>query len=608
MQGDIVCFANEGEGNMNRKIKNVFNILLVTGIVFVAATISAHAEDITPSEDIIPNNETVLLTAPKNVTAHLYGHDDVNLSWDVVEGVDGYYIYYKKTTDTEYTKAGETTESSFKLPDLYDHVKYSFRVVPYYLDETGAVYDNKIYGSTELTTKKNIKAPSRVSAYLYGHDDIKITWTKSSGANGYYVYYKKSSDSNYKYLGSTTKKYYKKANLTDGVKYTFKVVPRYSVNKKNYSSYYNKCASITTLKKVSSSVNRIGFSKMQLLWNNIDGETGYQISKASKKSKTNIVYTYKSSTASKKNFSPKLNKKYYYKIRAYRVSGGKRIYGPWSSVISYTLSKNYYPKTTLITKNNAFFDVRKESGQELYGYDIFQGSCTDGQNGYYVLYNKNNETCKIAKVRLSDNEVVKVSGVLNIHHGNDLTYNSKTKTILAVHMTGTSKAIAMIDPVTLRLERNQNIVIPSRLSGATSYRLKKITGFNAIAYDKSKDRYVLRIRNTGDYLITDGKLRPKKYVRPSVKKYSQRVYAGLDVMNGYIASAQASSNTGTFTRYNVIQLHDWNGKYKGCINVKKGHEMESVFNSNGKAYATFYHEYYENDKLLRNNYIYVFNF
>lgn len=549
----------------------------------------------------------ILPYAPKNFKAVLFGHDDVKLTWDSVSGADGYLVYYKRTNSSEYIFLDDVTECTYKKKDLKNHVSYRFKVLSYCNSETmeGEAFVSPKSSTVKIMTKKDIKAPSKAKAVLYGHDDVKITWSEVEGACGYYVYYKTASQTTYKYLGKTTNRYYKKGALKDGVKYTFRVKPRYKANDKYYAGYYGRNVSIYTLVKPKAELSRVGFTKVSIEWKNIEGETGYQISKSTGRNKINIVSTVKSSTADSKKLSATLKKGYYNRVRAYAVANGKRIYGPWSDRIYYKLKEQYYPKSVRLAKNGSFLDVRKEADQKLYGYSIFQGSCTDGKYGYYILYNNSVEKCKIAKLRLSDNEVVSVSKVLNIHHGNDLTYNDKTNKIMAVHMTEKSKTIAVINPSTLKFEKNITVKIPTWLPGATIIKTGNITGFNAIAYDSENDRYVLRIRESGDYLITDGKLKPIKYVTPNKKKHKRAVYAGLDIMNGYIASAQYAYKSGG---YSLIQLHDWSGKYVGTINIRKTYELESVFDVKGKVYAAFYHSYKSNNKSMRNNYIYKFDF
>ena len=76
-------------------------------------------------------------------------------------------------------------------------------------------------------------------------------------------------------------------------------------------------------------------SKVKVSWKNIAGETGYQISKATKSGKTSIVATYKTTKGTYKMLTAKKGTKYYYKVRAYKQVGKTKIYGPWSKVKSY---------------------------------------------------------------------------------------------------------------------------------------------------------------------------------------------------------------------------------------------------------------------------------
>lgn len=183
------------------------------------------------------------------------------------------------------------------------------------------------------------KAPKTASAKLRtatgGYDDVKFSWSKSTGASGYYVYLKKEADKEYIYLTRTTATSCIKKNLADGAKYYFKVVPYYKSGETRYESASYKTASVYTLKKISTpKLSRSG-SKVKVKWTNINGETGYQISKATKKTGTNIISTYKTTKGTYKTIKVTKGKKYYYKVRAYKVVDGKKVYGPWSTVKAY---------------------------------------------------------------------------------------------------------------------------------------------------------------------------------------------------------------------------------------------------------------------------------
>ena len=110
------------------------------------------------------------------------------------------------------------------------------------------------------------------------------------------------------------------------------------MNNKQYVSKSTKSSYIYTLKKVSTPiVKKYSRTKVIIQWANISGETGYQISRSTSKTGTSIVYTYNTTTGKSKVLSAVRGKTYYYKVRAYRIVSGKKIYGPWSTVRVYKL-------------------------------------------------------------------------------------------------------------------------------------------------------------------------------------------------------------------------------------------------------------------------------
>lgn len=190
------------------------------------------------------------------------------------------------------------------------------------------------------TVKANLTA---VNGQQAGYDDIKVTWTaaKGSTADGYRVNYKKGTSAYvngkfYKGAGSRTV-----ANLDDGYKYTFQVTPYVIINEEIFGtgtkcfSNKTKTAYTYTLKKVALNNFSKSGTKVKVAWKNINGETGYQISKATSKTGTNIVATVATTTGTSKLINATKGKTYYYKVRAYKTVDGKKIFGPWSAVKSY---------------------------------------------------------------------------------------------------------------------------------------------------------------------------------------------------------------------------------------------------------------------------------
>ena len=194
----------------------------------------------------------------------------------------------------------------------------------------------KYQGSKTLYFNILPKAATKVKANLRtvtgGYDDVKVTWKKSTGATGYNVYYKKASAKKYTFLKAVTGTSVIKKDLKDGVKYQLKVVPYFKSGGKKYLSTKSSVVSVTTLKKVTNVKVKKSGSKVKVSWKNINGETGYQISKMTKKKATQKKpLTYKTTKGTYKKLSAVKGKTYYYKVRAYKTVDGKKVFGPWST-------------------------------------------------------------------------------------------------------------------------------------------------------------------------------------------------------------------------------------------------------------------------------------
>lgn len=99
-------------------------------------------------------------------------------------------------------------------------------------------------------------------------------------------------------------------------------------------------SSVTAPKKVKlSSVKNRSKKSFTAVWKKVQGAAGYQIQyavdkkfKKSKKNKNTSKLTFKAKKLKKK-------KTYYVRVRAYVISGGKKVYGKWSAVRKVKIKK-----------------------------------------------------------------------------------------------------------------------------------------------------------------------------------------------------------------------------------------------------------------------------
>ncbi len=223
-------------------------------------------------------------------------------------------------------------------------------------------YDIEIFfkgnyiGGKHLTFTIAPKATTGVKAKTQTTKTITLTWSATTGATGYRVY--QYSPSKGKYVvkasvkGTTT---YKVSSLKVGTTYKFKIKPY--VKSEDGTVIWGSASSTlaTATKPTTPKLKSVTTSsgKVTLTWDNVSGESGYQVYYSTSKSGTyekmksvsadTVKYTTSKLTA---------GKTYYFKVRAYVKVDGKVIYGDFSDIKSATIPAVYY-----ITKTGKKYHV-----------------------------------------------------------------------------------------------------------------------------------------------------------------------------------------------------------------------------------------------------------
>lgn len=178
------------------------------------------------------------------------------------------------------------------------------------------------------------------------YDAVYVSWSKVNAMGpkvSYKVEYKKKNGKWTVFKDAAVKNNCTLKNLDDGAQYSIRVTPHITVNGQTYYGKAKTSQGIYTLKKVNKpNVVKSGSSKVKITWNNINGETGYEIYKSAKmKSGFKFAKRVVSSTAKSATLKVNANTKYYYKVRAYKnikINGRSyKVYGPWSGIKGYKL-------------------------------------------------------------------------------------------------------------------------------------------------------------------------------------------------------------------------------------------------------------------------------
>lgn len=305
------------------------------------------------------------------------------------------------------------------------------------------------------------------------------------------------------------------------------------------------------LAPVTEKWTRVSTTCMKLTWKKTEAEAdGYEVQYSRAADFAANVDTVKITDVDTVSTTVKdldKNKKYYVRIRSYIKSAGQVYYSQWVSYAGVKADKT--AAISLVKKAGKTFELNSSAGQKTGQYDVVQGSCTDGTYAYYVLYNKSNSKCRILKSRLSDNATVKVSGILNLNHGNDITYNSDLKKLVVAHYSGAPYRLSLVDLESLTVTSYQDVKIPESLEGASSSELAAIKGFSGVAYNSERHQYVVRINQSHNYLLLDENMEPVKYV--AVSKAGNNLNQGIDANNDYIFDVQSKAGS-----YNTVIAYD----------------------------------------------------
>lgn len=219
---------------------------------------------------------------------------------------------------------------------------------------------------------------------------------------------------------------------------------------------------------------------------------------------------------------------------------------------------------SLTSESTELFRIKGDST-----YYIAQGACSDGTHVYGILRNIDDTGAVIRKVRLSDGGHVATSAVINLGHGNDMTYDSKNNRLVIAHGISQGKILTLVNAEDLSFIEDINIE----------------AGAGAITYNEKRDCYAISQGGKSiHFLDSDFKL-IKSLTRTAPAEY---VAQGMGSDDKYLYFPM--SNKWTDERPfldNIFDVYDWDGNHVAIVHIPVAMESESMFWVNGKYYVAY---------------------
>ena len=207
------------------------------------------------------------ISAPKiSKTENVNG--GVKISWNKSNGAEKYRVYYKGSKG--WTRMVDTTSTSYIDKDVSSGKNYTYtvRCINSSATKFTSGYDSKGKSVKYISTPKITKAESVDGG-------VKISWSKSSGAEQYRVYYK--GRKGWTRMVDTTSTSYIDKDVSSGKNYTY-TVRCLNKSKNKFTSGYNSTGkSIKYVSAPKISKTEATYNSITLNWDKVNGAEKYRV-------------------------------------------------------------------------------------------------------------------------------------------------------------------------------------------------------------------------------------------------------------------------------------------------------------------------------------------
>ena len=164
----------------------------------------------------------------------------ITVKWDKASNITGYQVY-RKINSGKWKSVKITTGTAYKDTNVKAGYKYSYTVKAYKTTNGKKVYST--YDKKGLSGKLNTNISLSVK-----NKTVTVSWKKTTGASGYYVYRSSSKTGKFSKIKTTKTLKYTDSKVKEGNTYYYKVVPFRKINNKNVSGGSSSIKNVTLAK------------------------------------------------------------------------------------------------------------------------------------------------------------------------------------------------------------------------------------------------------------------------------------------------------------------------------------------------------------------------
>ncbi|MGI6721131.1 MAG: fibronectin type III domain-containing protein [Anaerovoracaceae bacterium] len=253
---------------------------------------------------------------------------------DITDTVDNYFVaeYYSQSKSSTNISNRKRTPLDYAHSVIIDKTS-----APLEYSNDGADY-NVQSGKKPLEYANAKIAIGQVPATVTGlkvkssrYDRLALSWSKADGAASYEIYRAASAKGAYKKIATTRATSFTNGGLLTGTRYYYKVK---AVSSSGIEAVFSAAKSgRTVLNAPRIKARRYSKRAIKVSWKKVPGARGYKVYRTTKKhGRFKKVATVRKTAFINKKL--KKGKRYYYKVRAYRMAGKKTVYSKYSNIVN----------------------------------------------------------------------------------------------------------------------------------------------------------------------------------------------------------------------------------------------------------------------------------